>query len=206
MKKTLWILLVLSALSIGFYPGIYFVVDRKFGLLSTKTEALLANTGWNIGFYVHILAGGLALLLGWSQFSSRLRNHSLSLHRSIGKIYVAAAVLSGTAGFLIAFSATGGRVATGGFAALAAVWLYTTLRAFQHIRRGRVQEHERMMTYSYAACFAAVTLRIWLPILAAVFQDFEAAYRVVAWLCWVPNMLVVWFFYPHLTSARAGGR
>ncbi len=89
MKKTLWVLFVLSALSIGFYPGIYFVVDRKFGLLSTKTEALLANTGWNIGFYVHILAGGLALLLGWSQFSSRLRNHSLSLHRSIGKISVA---------------------------------------------------------------------------------------------------------------------
>jgi len=206
MKKTLWILLVLSALSIGFYPGIYFVVDREFGLLSTKTEALLANTGWNIGFYVHILAGGLALLLGWSQFSSRLRDHSLSLHRSIGKIYVAAAVLSGTAGFLIAFSATGGRVAVGGFATLAVAWLYTTLRAFQHIRRGRVQEHERMMTYSYAACFAAVTLRIWLPMLIAAFQDFEAAYRVVAWLCWVPNMLVVWFFYPQLTSARSVGR
>jgi uncharacterized membrane protein len=206
MKKTLWVLLVLSALSIGLYPGIYFVVDRKFGLLSTKTEALLANTAWTLGFYVHILAGGLALLLGWSQFSSRLRNHSPSLHRSIGKIYVAAAVLSGIAGFLIAFSATGGRVAIGGFATLATVWLYTTLTAFQHIRRGRVRAHERMMTYSYAACFAAVTLRIWLPMLVAAFQDFEAAYRVVAWLCWVPNVLVVRFFYPQMTATRSGGR
>ncbi|GAB4428835.1 MAG: hypothetical protein OHK0039_47410 [Bacteroidia bacterium] len=43
---------------------------------------------------------------------------------------------------------------------------------------------------SYAACFAAVTLRLWLPILTALLGDFLPAYRIVAWLCWVPNLLV----------------
>ena len=32
-------------------------------------------------------------------------------------------------------------------------------------RKGDIISHQKFMTYSFAACFAAVTLRIWLPIL-----------------------------------------
>ena len=46
-----------------------------------------------------------------------------------------------------------------------------------------------MMIYSYAACFAAVTLRIWLPMLSALIGDFVIAYRIIAWLCWIPNII-----------------
>ena len=46
------------------------------------------------------------------------------------------------------------------------------------------------MIYSYAACFAGAALRIWLPILIAFFGDFIVAYKIVAWLCWVPNLVV----------------
>ena len=49
-----------------------------------------------------------------------------------------------------------------------------------------------MMIYSYAACFAAVTLRIWLPILTSILGEFLSAYRIVAWLCWVPNLIVAY--------------
>jgi hypothetical protein len=46
----------------------------------------------------------------------------------------------------------------------------------------------------YSLVFAAVTLRIELPNLAVVFQDFDPAYAVVSWLCWVPNLLVAeWY-------------
>jgi hypothetical protein len=47
------------------------------------------------------------------------------------------------------------------------------------------------MLRSYALTFAAVTLRIWLAPLALLFGDFEAGYRVVAWFCWVPYLLVI---------------
>lgn len=46
------------------------------------------------------------------------------------------------------------------------------------------------MIYSYAACFAAVTLRVWLPLLMIVSGDYLVAYIIVSWLCWVPNMVV----------------
>lgn len=195
MKNTLWVLFGFFALAIGAYPSIYFLVDREFGLLNTKSPELLDNLAWNIGFYTHIIAGGIALLLGWTQFSPRLRNRFLNAHRNIGKIYVITALLSGLAGLSIGFFATGGPIAAAGFISLALVWLYTTWQAFRHIRQGRVAAHEQMMLYSYAACFAAVTLRIWLPLLSMAMQDFVSAYRVVAWLCWVPNLLFIRLFY-----------
>lgn len=190
MKKALWFLFVFGALVIGLYPIIYFLVDREFGLLSTKSPALLENTLWNIGFYTHIIGGGIALLCGWSQFSKRVRDRYLHWHRRLGKTYVVAVLLSGGSGLMIGFLATGGWIAASGFVGLALVWLYTTLSAYTHIRGARVAAHERMMMYSYAACFAAVTLRIWLPLLTIAFQDFVTAYRAVAWVCWVPNLVV----------------
>jgi hypothetical protein len=38
--------------------------------------------------------------------------------------------------------------------------------------------------------FAAVTLRVELPLLIAAFQAFDPAYMMVSWSCWVPNLLV----------------
>ena len=49
------------------------------------------------------------------------------------------------------------------------------------------------MVYSYAVCFSAVTLRIWLPILIAITGEFESAYLIVGWLSWVPNLIVAYF-------------
>ena len=77
-----------------------------------------------------------------------------------------------------------------GFICLAVIWFYTTLKAYLNIRNKQVKQHQKMMIYSYAACFAAVTLRIWLPLLTAVLGDFVTAYIIVAWLCWIPNLIV----------------
>ncbi|GAB4494892.1 MAG: hypothetical protein OHK0019_22500 [Saprospiraceae bacterium] len=194
MKKTRWFLFAFLAVSIGLYPVIYFVQDRTFGLLSTKSGVLLSDTLWNAGFYTHIIFGGVAMLAGWSQFSPRLRLNRLSLHRNLGKIYVAAALLSGSAGIGIGTQATGGWAAALGFMSLGVVWVYTTFAAYRHIRAGQVAAHQKMMIYSYAACFAAVTLRLWMPILVPMFEgDFIQAYQIVAWLCWVPNLGVAWW-------------
>ncbi|MBV6439300.1 MAG: DUF2306 domain-containing protein [Haliscomenobacteraceae bacterium CHB4] len=193
IKKTIWILFGFLAVSIGLYPAIYFIVDRNFGLLSTKSEALLTDLLWNTGFYTHIIFGGLAMLTGWLQFSPRLRRTHLSLHRGLGKIYVVSALLSGFAGIGIGTQATGGLTAALGFMSLGIVWVYTTFTAYRHIRAGRVTAHQKMMTYSYAACFGAVMLRLWMPLLVTLSGDFITAYRIVAWLCWVPNVGVAWW-------------
>ena len=95
LQKITWWLFAGLSIAIGLYPFIYFVIDPHFGLLATKKQALLSKQLWNIGFYSHIVLGGIALLIGWSQFSQKLRKNRMDLHRTIGKVYVVSVLVSG---------------------------------------------------------------------------------------------------------------
>jgi hypothetical protein len=184
------IVIALFAIIIGLYPSIYFFKERTFGLLSSKSNELLANALWNTAFYTHIILGGIALLIGWLQFNTKLRLRNLSTHRTIGKIYIISVLFSSLASIGLGFFATGGFISSTGFVCLGIIWFSTTLLAYLKIKNMQVEQHRRLMIYSYAACFAAVTLRIWLPLLIIIFGNFIVAYSIVAWLCWVPNLLV----------------
>lgn len=192
-KKIAFIIFAGFCISVGLYPLIYFLIDPTFGLLNSKSDLLLNDGLWNIAFYAHISLGGLGLLIGWAQFNKKLRKNNVNLHRNIGKVYLISVLISGFSGLYIAYFATGGMVSTLGFSILAIVWIYTTLRAFLEIKNQSVKKHQKYMIYSYAACFAAVTLRIWLPILTALLQNYITAYRIVSWLCWIPNMIVAFY-------------
>jgi hypothetical protein len=201
MKVFSWIIFAFLAISIGLYPIIYLLIDADFGLLTSKSAELLEKDLWNWAFYLHIFLGGIALLTGWSQFSSRFRKSNLSAHRMLGKIYVTACVLSGGAGLYLAFYATGGWVASLGFGALAVGWLFSTSNAFISIRNREIDKHQQWMIRSYALTFAAVTLRIYLPLSQIAQIDFLEAYRVIAWLCWVPNLLAAEWIIRKLKMA-----
>ena len=101
-----------------------------------------------------------------------------------------AVALSSPGGMYISFFATGGLPSSIGFLCLGIIWFATTLMAFVNIKKRNIAIHQKLMTYSYAACFSAVTLRILLPVLVLIFGDFITAYTIVAWLCWVPNLVV----------------
>ena len=197
MKKAIstvtWWAFASLCILVGLYPVIYFLIDRHFGLLSSKTQELLANQIWNIGFYGHIVLGGLALLIGWTQFSAKLRRKNIQLHRNLGKVYIIAVLISGICGVYIAQYATGGISNVIGFSMSGLVWLSTTFLAYSSIKKGNLKAHQNFMTYSYAVCFSAVTLRIWLPLLQALTNDFITAYHIVGWLSWVPNLVVAYF-------------
>lgn len=192
-------IIAVFAILVGLYPAIYFFIDRRFGLLASKSEELLSNQAWNVGFYTHIILGGVALLIGWLQFNPRLRYHRI--HRTIGMVYIVSALLSSLGGIGIGFFATGGFVSAAGFVCLGVVWFTTTLLAYLKIKNRQIDAHQKFMIYSYAACLSAVTLRIWLPILTITLGNPDMAYLIVAWLCWVPNLIVASLIVnklPHL--------
>ena len=193
ISRAFWWMFSILCVLVGLYPVIYFIVDRHFGLLSSKTQELLTNTIWNAGFYGHIIPGGIALLIGWTQFSTQLSKKRLRLHRTIGKIYVFSVLISGVCGVYIAQFATGGISNTIGFSLSGIVWLTTTFLAYQAIRKGNMEQHQNYMLYSYAVCFSAVTLRFWLPLLINTLGEFESAYLIVGWLSWVPNLIVAYY-------------
>jgi uncharacterized membrane protein len=200
-KKILWILFAVLSVVVGLYPCLFFMGEKKVGILRMKPDELFLNPFWRLSFYIHILMGGVALLIGWLQFSPKTKNRLPTLHRQIGKLYVVAVLFSSLAGFIIAFYATGGLPTASGFMCLSIVWFYTTLAAYLHIRKKQISQHRCMMIYSYACCFAAVTLRLWLPFLIGMFGSFETAYAVVAWWCWLPNLVFAHFLVRRLARS-----
>ncbi len=193
-RNIIWILFVTLAVLIGIYPLSYLLFDMSNGLLGSKSKELLLNPIWNFEFYTHIYLGGIALLIGWTQFVKQLRMKKIDLHRTIGKIYILSVLLSGIAGLYISFYATGGIVAKFGFGTMASIWLFTTIMAYTSIKNKAIEKHQRWMIRSYALTFAAVTLRLWMPILQSIFHlEFIEAYRIIAWLCWVPNLIFAQF-------------
>jgi uncharacterized membrane protein len=143
------------------------------------------------GIYIHVFAASVALALGPFQFSARLRTRFARGHRWMGRIYLGVGVLlGGLSGLYMATFAFGGPAAKIGFACLAVCWLYTGLRAYRAIRRGAVAEHRRWMVRNFALTLAAVTLRVYLPSSMIAGIPFDVAYPLIAWLCWVPNLLV----------------
>jgi Predicted membrane protein (DUF2306) len=200
-----WIIFAFLAVVIGLYPFSYFIVNMQGGLLSSKPAALL-KTAWIGFFYCHIIFGGIALLTGWTQFSSRIRNKHVKVHHTLGKIYVTCAITSGLAALYLAAYATAGVITHFGFGILATLWIYCTFRAYLFIvMKKNTYMHQRWMIRSYALCFAAVTLRIWLPLFTGVFHfDFIISYQIISWLCWVPNIIVAELIIRRLNRFEKG--
>ncbi|MFP3832320.1 DUF2306 domain-containing protein [Chryseobacterium sp. SIMBA_028] len=198
MKKLLFIIVCIFALLIGVYPLIYFFVDDENTFLGSKSLDILHNQIWRIAFFAHIIFGGISLFIGWRQFGSKFRNKYIRIHRSIGKLYVVSVLISSVSAIYMGFYANGGVVSSAGFVCLGFIWLITTLIAVIQIRKGNVVKHQQFMIYSYACTFAAVTLRIWLPVLKSITHDPDNSYIIVAWLCWFPNLLVAYFINRNL--------
>jgi uncharacterized membrane protein len=171
-------------------------------LISNKAPHIRTSVLWLAGFYLHVGFGALVLLIGGFQFIGKLRDRFTSVHRNVGKIYVISVFISAAAGLGIAIFADGGIAAKLGFAALAVLWFYSNYRAYSAIRRLDITEHRAWMIRNYALTFAAVMLRLWLPLLLAGFRmDFNVAYPIIAWLCWVPNIIVAELIVRRLAAS-----
>jgi len=143
-----------------------------------------------IGVYSHIFASSVALVIGPLQFSTKLRQKHTNIHRWLGRVYLGVGILiGGVSGLYISQFAFGGLVAKLGFASLALLWLYTGLSAYLAVRRGDISEHRKWMIRNFSLTLAAVTLRIYLPASMVAGFEFTKSYMVIAWLCWVPNIV-----------------
>ena len=142
-------------------------------------------------FYLHIIPGMIALMAGPFQFVSSIRKKFLKVHRNLGKVYVLACTVGGIAGFVIAYFAQGGWIASLGFMCMASAWLFCTIKAWMSIRQKNIPVHQAWMIRSFSVTLAAVTLRLWLPIFMAGFgMEFIESYLIISWLSWVPNLFV----------------
>jgi uncharacterized membrane protein len=125
------------------------------------------------------------------------------MHRIVGCVYVLSCIAGGVSGFALAFGSTAGPVATAGFGLLAPIWIAATVRGWRLAMQGRYGEHREWMIRSFALTFAAVTLRLFLPIGPLLGISFMVGFRALSFLSWIPNLIVAEAYIRMARSGRA---
>lgn len=193
-----WLMTILAAL-IALYGLAYVVIGPR--MYPPNLAASFLARPW--GIYTHAFFGSIALLIGPWQFRRNVLAKHRASHRVLGQIYVIACLLAGIAGLYMSFYASGGLVPQVGFACLAITLMICTYRAYDLARARRFAVHREWMILSYACILAAVTLRIELPLLVIFTHRPDLSYSLVAWACWVPNLLVASMFLRKTRERRS---
>lgn len=180
-----WWCMALLSLAIAGYSLAQAIVGEA--LHPEPLRASFLARPWGIG--THALFGPLALSIGPFQFLAGSFARRPTLHRRLGWLYMLGAYGTGLSGLYMSWYAYTGTVATVGFAGMALALLVTTTLGLAAIRRGDVARHRVWMVHSFALIFAAVTFRLWAPLLSIALGGFETAYPWIAWISWLPNLV-----------------
>lgn len=178
-------------------------VSLRYLLPDPPAPAPLPNLSLNQRvLIVHAGSAAVALLLMPVQLWTAGRGKVGLVHRVSGYAAVAVIYVAAVSALRIAPTARGGWITGLGFASLATAWLICVTMGLLSIRRKEYEAHRRWMTRVAALTFAAVTLRIYMPLSMALQIDYDSAYRVVSWLCWLPNLLLAEIWIRHPSAGR----
>ncbi len=147
---------------------------------------------YKTAFYTHVFTSMFVLLAGFTQFSTYILTRYKNIHRAIGYTYVSVILLfTGPSGLLMGYYANGGYISQLAFCILAILWLFFTYKAYTKAIQKEFSAHKKYMYYSYALTLSAITLRAWKWGIVQLFAPSPMdVYQLVAWLGWVPNILI----------------
>ena len=132
----------------------------------------------------HGLVGACALILVPLQFSDRLRQRYLRLHKTIGWIYVVGAMIVAPFGAYIQYfeeRMQQPRSFTMAAASDAGLLMLTTAIALFFVLRGNIQQHRQWMTRSYAVALVFLEVRVISGVFG--FDNSPMATEVIVWMC-----------------------
>jgi uncharacterized membrane protein len=109
---------------------------------------------------VQITSGMVALLIGPFQFSRRLRQRNLQLHRMLGRTYLIAVLCGSLAGMGLAVTTTFGVIWGFSLFCLALAWITCGAMAFYAIKLRQIAVHQEWMVRTYIVTFGFVTFRL----------------------------------------------
>ena len=152
--------------------------------------------------YMHFIFSPFALMIGIIQMLPAIRALAF-IHGWIGRIYVLCCLVGAMGGVWLAPSSSSGVWGQSGFGLLGIFWFSMTLRGYLSAREGDYEDHRSWMIRSYALTFAAVTLRIQLGIVGANGWDMSLFYPIIAWSCWLPNLILAEWWLAKDAKAAA---
>lgn len=171
----------------------YTTFEKNIGFLQFKQE-VVNNPYWLLFFYVHIFSIILCLLAGLTQFSNHFLTENPKLHKIIGKVYVYnILIINFPACFVLALFSNGGILGIIGFLFQNFLWVYFTILAVIHIKKGNINKHRTFMILSYSITTTALTFRI---IKNLFYQEnlfsYHLFYGANVWISLLINLLIAY--------------
>ncbi len=110
---------------------------------------------------LHVVPGGIVLILASFQFSSRIRSRHIQFHRWSGRFLLLAGFVAGLSGLYFGlFIPYGGPSETIVIALVGGLFLVALSRAFFAIRRHQVARHREWMIRAFAVAIGISTVRV----------------------------------------------
>jgi hypothetical protein len=198
---TVWI----SATLFGLYILAFYAGALVEGEMAQWNEVLPRLYGPDTpvataGIGLHFAAGGIILVLGCIQLIDRVRVRYPALHRWLGRLYVAAALLAGLGGLIfIAMKGTvGGTVMDIGFSLYGVLTILAAVETFRHAWARRLEIHRvwalRLFALAIGSWLYRMDYGFWLLLTdgAGHTKDFGGPFdKVMSFFFYLPNLLVV---------------
>ena len=175
--------------------GLLVLYQRELQLLHAGSflRQRYVGIGWLI--VPHGIFGALALFIAPFQFSSRLRQRHIRVHRFMGRLYICCVAIAAPVSIPVAVI-LGPSVLVMAATTQAVGWIVTTATAFYCVRTGRIQQHREWMMRSYPFAVVFIVVRAILAI-PAIERMGEVGFVSVVWsviaaACFLPSFLIAW--------------
>lgn len=178
-KRVFWGLVIIMSLTgvlgtIGHYafqPPVEVAIQSGMGPSPAWfTEQMPRYRQHFVMTFLHVVPGFLLMVMAPMQLSSRIRSAWPTVHRIIGRSFVAISfvlLISGAViGFVMPFD---GVLESWGSLFIAIGFMVCMLKGVQAIRKGKVAQHRVYMSYMLAFAYTPITMRFILLVLVGVF-------------------------------------
>jgi len=157
---------------------------------------------------IHILPGGLFLVLAPLQFVPGIRQKHLEVHRWMGRVLVVCGLIIGVSALVMSYRMNiGGANETAATTLFAIVFLICLTKAFVHIRRREVARHREWMIRAYGVGLGVATTR---PIVGAFFAARRLTphefFGIAFWLGFTITFLAAEAWVQHTREREFSGR
>jgi uncharacterized membrane protein len=139
----------------------------------------------------HGVGGAFALLIGATQFSSRLRRKHLRVHRFLGKLYIVCTFVLAPVAVLMALKISPWFMTVFTIVQAAALMAFTAA-AYWSIRHKNIAQHREWMVRSYAVLLIFLEGRVLMAIPAIGQQGMDSVV-LVNWACLALSLVVAEF-------------
>ena len=158
--------------------------------------------------FAHVALGGLFLALAPLQFSSRVRERYVRLHRWCGRALVLVALPVGLSGLTLgALFPYGGRAAASAVFVAGALFLFALVKGFVAIRRGDVARHREWMIRMFSIGLGIATVRVvGLLLLVVTRSSFRDTAGTAFWVGWVSTFAAAELWIRYTRPRRAALR